>query len=186
MNQHPPHAQATNPAAQTADQPAATKSFVPPGLLADRAALTAMDYIEIHQLYARYALALDLGDGAARATTFTTGGYYANLPSGHRPVYVDQLVERTNANGNSGERHLVNNIIITPTEEGADGFAHLTMISRDGKAHTGFYNDKLVRTPEGWRFVGRHGWYDIDPDSPYRPRDESPPAAADVPPAPSE
>jgi hypothetical protein len=158
----------SSPAAEAAE------SFVPPGLIADRSALTAMDYIEIHQLYARYALALDLGDGDARATTFTEGGYYANLPSGHEPVYVDDLVKRTNTNGNTGERHLVNNIIITPTAEGADGFAYLTMISRDGKAHTGFYNDKLVRTPDGWRFVGRHGWYDIDPDSPYGPQGTTP------------
>jgi hypothetical protein len=163
------------------DPPAAAdKSLVPPGLIADRTALTAMDYIEIQQLYARYALSLDMGDGAARAATFTTGGYYANLPSGHKPVYVDELVERTNATGNNGERHLVNNIIITPTKEGADGFAYLTMISRDGKAHTGFYTDKLVRTPEGWRFVGRHGWYDIDPDSPYKPQAKAPASASAV------
>ena len=42
------------------------------------------------------------------------------------------------------------------------------MIDPEGGVHTGFYNDKLVKTPEGWRFVGREGWYDIDPDSPYR------------------
>ncbi len=122
----------SNPcAAQTADK--SQKSLVPPGVIADRNALTPMDYIEIQQLYARYALSLDMGDGAARAKTFTTGGYYSNLPSGHKPVYVDELVKRTNATGNNGERHLVNNIIITPTKEGADGFAYLTMISRDGK-----------------------------------------------------
>ncbi len=164
------------------DVPDTKQSLVPPGLIADRSALTALDYIEIQQLYARYALALDLGDGEARATTFTTGGYYANLPSGHRPVYVDELIKRTNATGNNGERHLVSNIIITPTKEGADGFAYLTMISRDGLAHTGFYDDKLVRTPEGWRFMGRNGWYDIDPESPYGPRATGPTTTAEMPP----
>lgn len=147
------------------------KSLVPQGVIANRDALTAMDYIEIQQLYARYAAALDFGDGAARATTFTTGGYFANLPSGHRKMYVDELVERTNAKGNDGERHMVTNLIVTPTKEGADGFAYLIMIDRAGICHTGFYNDKLVKTPEGWRFVGRVGWYDTDPDSPYRPRE---------------
>lgn len=157
--------------AQTAAK--AEKSLVPLGMIADREALTAMDYIEIQQLYARYATALDLGDGAARETTFTPEGYYANLPSGHKPVPVKELVRRTTATGNVGERHLVSNLIITPTKAGADGFAYLIMINREGKVHTGFYNDKLVRTPTGWRFVGRHGWYDIDPISPYRPQPEA-------------
>ncbi|MGD9810348.1 MAG: nuclear transport factor 2 family protein [Sphingobium sp.] len=158
--------------AQTTDS--AKKSLVPLGMIADRGALTAMDYIEIQQLYARYAASLDFGDGASRETTFTTGGYYANLPSGHKPVYVKELSRRTTATGNVGERHLVTNLIITPTKEGADGFAYLIMIDRHGKPHTGFYNDKLVKTPDGWRFVGRHGWYDIDPDSPYYPKPEAP------------
>lgn len=156
-------------AAQAADDSAkAEKSLVPLGLIADREALSAMDYIEIQQLYARYAAALDFGDGEARRATFTPEGYYSNLTSGHTPVPVQELARRTTANGNNGERHLVVNLIVTPTAEGADGFAYLIMIDPKGGVHPGFYEDKLVKTPEGWRFVGREGWYDIDPASPYR------------------
>lgn len=161
---------------------AGAKSLVPQGMIADRAALAAADYIEIQQLYARYAASLDFGDGAARETTFTPEGYYANLPSGHKPVPVKELVRRTTAAGNVGDRHMVTNLIITPTKEGADGFAYQLYVNRQGKAHTGFYIDKLVKTSEGWRFAGRHGWYDIDPASPYRAKpegDAKAPAKAD-------
>ncbi len=48
----PAAAAAPNSAGQTADQSAVENSLVPPGLIADRTALTAMDYIEIQQLYA--------------------------------------------------------------------------------------------------------------------------------------
>jgi hypothetical protein len=148
----------------------AQKSLVPPGITADRTALTPQDYIEIQQLYARHSVALDNGDGAARGALFTPDGSYSNLMSGHKPTPVSELVRATTARGNIGERHLITNLIITPTKEGADGFAYLTMISADGKVHPGFYNDKLVKTPEGWRFAARVGWYDVDPDSPYIPR----------------
>lgn len=146
------------------------KSLVPPGLSADRAALTPMDYIEIQQLYARHSIALDTGDGAARGALFTPDGSYSNMMSGHKARRRDELIAGTNAYGNVGERHLITNLIITPTKDGADGFAYLAMISADGKVHTGFYNDKLVKTAEGWRFGARVGWYDTDPDSPYLAR----------------
>jgi hypothetical protein len=148
-------------------QTAAPKSLVPAGITADRNALTPQDYIEIQQLYARHSVALDNGDGAARAMLFTPDGSYSNLMSGHKPTPVSELARATTARGNIGERHLITNLIITPTKEGADGFAYLTMISADGKVHPGTYNDKLVKTPQGWRFAARVGWYDVDPDSPY-------------------
>ncbi len=152
-------------AAQTAAPP--QKSLVPLGISADREALTPMDYIEIQQLYACHSIALDTGEGAARSALFTPDGSYSNLMSGHKPRSRSELVRGTNEYGNVGERHLITNLVITPTKEGADGFAYLAMISADGKVHTGFYNDKLVKTSEGWRFAARVGWYDTDPDSPY-------------------
>ena len=149
------------------------RSLVPSGVAANRAALTPMDYIEIQQLYARHSIALDMGDGTARGALFTRDGSYSNLMSGHKPTPRSELVRATIARGNIGERHLITNLIITPTKEGADGFAYLAMVNAAGKVHTGFYNDKLVKTPEGWRFAARVGWYDVDPDSPYLSRKQA-------------
>jgi len=143
-------------------------SLVPQGMLADRKALSAMDYIEIQQLYARYAAALDFGDGAARATTFTVDGVFRNLASHHKPEPVASVVARTTAHGNVGDRHMISHLIITPTKEGANGFAYILKIDRDQKVYTGFYDDTLVRTPDGWRFKSKEEWHDTEPDSPYR------------------
>ena len=40
--------------------------------------LTADDYVEIQQLYAQYAHALDLGDAQAWADTFTSDGVFSD------------------------------------------------------------------------------------------------------------
>ena len=47
--------------------------------------LTALDYFQIYQLYARYSWSLDSGNGAARTATFTTDGTFnsnMSTPSG--------------------------------------------------------------------------------------------------------
>ena len=146
----------------------AQTSLVPKGMLADRSALSAMDYIEIQQLYARYAAALDFGDGAARATTFTSDGVFHNLASKHQPEPVAEVVKRTTARGNIGDRHMIDHLIITPTKAGANGFAYILKVDRQGKVFTGFYNDTLVRTADGWRFNKKEEWHDTEPNSPYR------------------
>jgi hypothetical protein len=148
------------------------QSLVPQGMLADRNALSAMDYIEIEQLYARYAASLDLGDGAARATTFTPDGTFANIVRNHEPISLPELVERTNRTGNIGDRHMTLHLVITPTEAGANGFAYTLKVDRHQKVYTGFYNDTLVRTPDGWRFKTREVWHDTEPNSPYHPKPE--------------
>jgi hypothetical protein len=151
---------------------AAQTSLVPQGMLADRAALSPSDYIEIQQLYARYAAALDLGDGAVRATTFTSDGTFRNIASHHQPESVASVAQRTTAHGNIGDRHMISHLIITPTKTGANGFAYILKVDRLQKVYTGFYNDTLVRTPDGWRFKTKEEWHDTEPGSPYRPRDE--------------
>jgi len=145
---------------------------VPLGVLADRDALSAMDYIEIHQLYARYAAGLDFGDGAARAATFTSDGTFTtSITPDRKPISVAEVAERTVRIGNIGDRHMTLQLIITPTETGADGFAYAIKVDRQGKVGTGFYNDTLVRTPDGWRFKTRVLWHDFEANSPYRGRD---------------
>ena len=47
-------------------------------------------------------------------------------------------------------------------------FAYILKVDRQQKVYTGFYNDTLVRTPDGWRFKTKEEWHDTEPDSPYR------------------
>lgn len=146
-------------------------------------ALTALDYAEIHKLYADYALALDTGDGAGRAATFTEDGTFSSVFSQHEPEPAQSAGARTTRQGNTGVRHMMANISICASAEGADGRCNaLITAPKPGTGNgtfenppalnviTGYYHDKLVRTSHGWRFKSRQVWVDFDPESPYRPQ----------------
>jgi hypothetical protein len=150
-------------------------------------ALTALDYEEIRQLYARYAFALDLGDGARRAATFTPDGTFSSALSNHVPEPMEAVARRTTARGNIGMRHLMLNIAITPTPEGADARCYALILPHakptaatvpgtpGGTVYgtPGIYIDKLVRTADGWRFSKREIWLDNEPDSPFGPKPQA-------------
>jgi hypothetical protein len=93
---------------------------------------------------------------------------FLNLASHHKPEPVADVVKRTTAHGNVGDRHMISHLIITPTKTGATGFAYILKVDRQQKVFTGFYNDTLVKTPDGWRFKIKEEWHDTEPDSPYR------------------
>ena len=81
---------------------------------AGKTALSTQDYVEIQQLYARYATAIDTGDAAGWASTFTPDGIFNNNTRGH-----DALVQfvhdwRDKRNG-ANRRHWNANLVITPS-----------------------------------------------------------------------
>ena len=145
--------------------------------------LTPADYIEIHQLYAKYSFALDLGDGPGRAATFTPDGTFKAALTDHKLDTVQTLAKRTSLLGNQGRRHLMMNIVITATPEGAAGRAYAVILGeakddsddRSLEGKSGFYIDTLAKTPAGWRFKTREFWRDTDAGSPFK-RGAPPPA----------
>jgi hypothetical protein len=123
------------------------------------AAFTSEDYVEIQQLVARYAFALDTADnnGYTYADLFAADGTFndtkgrealAALPRGPRrgPLYV---------------RNYGAPAIIQPTADGATGiqYAQAMDFEPGGRAgildHFGHYEDVYARTPQGWRFKSR-------------------------------
>jgi hypothetical protein len=142
--------------------------------------LTPQDYIDIHQLNGRYALATDTGDGPGRAATFTPDGSFRGFGNNGPYEPIASLAARTSRNGNTGGRHFMANEVITATEEGADMTSYALILqpqNREKQPVVGiacFYTDKLVRTPQGWRFKTRAVWCDSDPASPFKAK---PPAA---------
>jgi hypothetical protein len=145
--------------------------------------LSADDHVEIMQLYARYAFSLDTGNGEMRRATFTADGTFAFYQFNHVPESVDSFVERTTTTGNRGHRHLMFNIIIDPSPEGARGGCHSIVLGREATSGpeyarlgggftilSGFYQDTLVRTPAGWRFKTRQVFFDHEPTSPFAPQ----------------
>ena len=145
--------------------------------------LTPADYIEIHQLYAKYSFALDLGDGPGRAAVFTPDGTCKAALSDHKLDSVQTIAARTTLLGNQGLRHLMMNIVITPTPEGAAGRAYAVILGaarddaddRSLEGKSGFYVDTLVKTPAGWRFKTREFWRDTDAESPFKRGTPPPP-----------
>jgi hypothetical protein len=138
--------------------------------------LTAQDYIDIQQLYAAYAWAVDTGDGPGRAAVFTPDGTFTSSNQGNVVQSAAAIAERTSKQGNIGDRHLQYNIRIEPTHEGAKGSCYVLIVR--GKASQGgtiagtlqMYNDTFVKTAAGWRFKTRRIWADSAESSPYRAR----------------
>lgn len=130
--------------------------------------LTAEDYAEIDQLYARYSHAIDAqtDDGWMYARVFTEDGEFEfGAPTG--PVKGhEQLREMAKPNGiwdSAGQPrawHFATNIMIEPTSEGAKGSAYVALIGDTESGQSvvtgkGIYTDLLVKTSGGWRFKKR-------------------------------
>jgi len=155
--------------------------------------LTALDYIEIGQLVAKYARAIDTcsNNGYDYADLFTPDGIFLPVVNG-RPIPGiqgrERLAEVSGGGSNEcrnvgwieqGVRHIYSNHIITPTADGATGTVDMMMIGLDGDpnkiAYDGYYEDVYVKTGQGWRFRQRtHHALLVG----GRPREESGPPAA--------
>jgi hypothetical protein len=135
--------------------------------------LTALDYIEIQQLVAKYAKAIDTcsNNGYDYADLFTPDGAFVPSFDGKpgTPIRGREKLAEVSGGGSrgcknvgwivQGVRHLYVNHIITPTAEGATGTVDMLMIGLAGDPnkiqYDGYYEDTYVRTARGWRFKQR-------------------------------
>jgi hypothetical protein len=125
--------------------------------------LTAGDYVEIQQLVARYAYAVDThaDNGYAYADLFAPDGVFGGKTKGREALAELARNTQKERGGSSYTRHYLTNVIIHPTPEGARGSQYLVAIdvSEGGKpstvVHGGRYDDVYVKTPQGWRFRSR-------------------------------
>lgn len=141
--------------------------------LAQTHKLSADDYIEIQQLYAKYNTAIDSGDAEGWAATFTPDGVF-NTFKGHDALvgFIKQWRERM---GGAARRHWNTNLVITPTAEGASGTVYLFLMDVSAKPPaiqtTAKYDDQLVKTADGWRFKHRQTKGDsAPPPAPAAPK----------------
>ena len=135
--------------------------------------LTALDYIEIQQLVAKYARAIDTcsNNGYDYADLFTPDGYFApsfNGKIGPKFQGRERLAEVSGGGVkgcknvpwiDEGIHHIYVNHIITPAPGGATGTVDMLMIGLGGDPnkieYDGYYEDNYVKTPGGWRFKSR-------------------------------
>jgi len=126
--------------------------------------LTAADYVEIRQLVARYAYAVDSGadNGNVYASLFAPDGAFADR-MGRETTGRDALaaLARRNTRGAQSAFHFIVNHVIEPSPTGAIGREYLLQL-RIGEGERpndvfggGHYDDSYVRTPDGWRFKRR-------------------------------
>jgi len=112
--------------------------------------LTTQDYIDIEQNYANYYHTIDAGDAEGWADTFTDDGNFNGT------IGRAALIESRRRAGPSKTRHVVSNLVITPTAEGANGSLYVFIFDPQEvpvKINSySRYDDTLVKTSKGWRF----------------------------------
>lgn len=132
-------------------------------------ALSVLDRLEIQQLVARYAYALDTGgrNGYEYADLFAPDGVFVGMNQGTAGrLYRGRDTLASLARG--GQRnpnfvsHFITNVIIEPAPGGARGTQYAiigeiggTNGSKGRWTHGGHYKDEYVKTAAGWRFKSR-------------------------------
>jgi ketosteroid isomerase-like protein len=146
--------------------------MVSPAAAVDLQAL--QDRQEISEICYRYGLALDRRDWAALAALFTpdADAFYLDLP----PARGYQAIEDTCRAAFaplSATQHLISNVVVRLDGDRAEAACYLqAQHVRSGTAGgdnfiiAGRYDDKLLRTPDGWRIRERRlqsMWTDGNP-----------------------
>jgi hypothetical protein len=126
------------------------------------------DYLEIQQLYGYYARDVDSGTQRDASWMFTDDGTWIMGPL--KVVGRDALKKwySTAPAGmtRNGVRHFSTSLVLVPTAEGALGSAYQVGLERKTKdgpiemTSWGKYEDRLVKTPKGWRFKERVFYFD--------------------------
>jgi SnoaL-like domain len=120
--------------------------------------LSPQDVADIQQLYARYNFAIDTGDAAGWADTFTADGVFNKVFTGREALMGFIKLWREKLNG-ANRRHWNSNLNLSATPSGAHGGVYLMLLDVGVKpaaiASTGTYSDELVKTKDGWRFKTR-------------------------------
>ena len=121
-------------------------------------ALSSDDRQAILELAARYNHAIDSGDGAAWAATFTDDGVFDSpqaVVEGNEALIGFATAFPTQV---PGGRHWTNNHVIDGDGDAATHTCYLNLMSVEGGAKiviTGIYNDELAKKDGAWRFTHR-------------------------------
>jgi hypothetical protein len=136
-------------------------------------ALSALDYVELQQLVAKYAWANDTcgNNGYDYADLYTPDGWFAasrNGKLGNKSQGREKLAEAAGGGSRGCAKlrrpeglwiHDIVNLVLSPSPEGATGKSRLVYPSLRGVSfdaehagHVGGYEYVFARTPNGWRF----------------------------------
>jgi len=138
--------------------------------------LSAEDRLEILELLARYCWAIDCDDGPAWAATFVPDGVFHSLLldksfSGYDELVgmIETLRQRRAEGHDRNLIHVPANVVLELRDDGKVRLVAQLLGPRKGANDQadfaiGWYDDVVVRTPEGWRFEVRRHKHWPDPD----------------------
>ncbi len=127
--------------------------------------LTAQDYTEITELYARLYQGSDLREMDLWLSNFTDDAVYGfpngDQIQGKKALTEFRLKSFAGNTGDSKRRHWTAGVMLTPLPDGtAKGRAYWMMIDGGQKqpvlAQSGTFDDVFAKTSDGWKFK-RHG-----------------------------
>ena len=118
--------------------------------------ISPTDYIEIQSLYARYNHAHDSSDAKILASVFTPDGEFV---LNGKPMSAMGMIKPGMAKPQPQVRHIATSITVDPSPEGARGSSYVLLVNLQATPPTvmggGYYEDVIVKTPQGWRFKKR-------------------------------
>ncbi len=124
--------------------------------------LTAQDHAEIEQLYYRYNHGGDFRDSELWLSAFTDDAVFTVV--GQRTLrgraeLEAMRAERDAGHGDRGRRHWNNGWRIVPTPDGAAARVYWIVVDVGTGTpitdRSGYYDDRYVRTADGWRIAER-------------------------------
>lgn len=117
----------------------------------------AQDRDAIRHLLARYTYNGDRGRLAEMTACFADDGileYLDKAPQGPTAIAA-ALSSGVRDARLTFVRHHITNPLVAVEGDGATARSYFTVFSNSGPDHSGTYDDKLVRTADGWRFAHR-------------------------------
>ena len=123
--------------------------------------LSAEDYIEIHQLYSFYARDVDPGSSRNAAWMFADDAVTQMGTRRYTGQELKDFYAQVPKNQSAGVRHFNSTYVIVGTPDGARGSSYMMQVERRKEGGPievtlfGKYEDKFVKTRDGWRFKER-------------------------------
>ena len=123
--------------------------------------LSPEDYMEIQQLYGFYARDVDPGSRRDPSWMFAGDGVADMNGRKYSGQELKDFYAQVPKNQSSGIRHFNSTYVIVGTPEGARGSSYMLQVERRAEGRPievtlfGKYEDRLVKTRDGWRFKER-------------------------------
>jgi hypothetical protein len=122
--------------------------------------LSPEDYMEIEQLYGMYARDVDPGS-VRNASWMFTGDGVSEIGPRRSGQEMKDFYAQVQKDQNNGVRHFNSSYVIVGTPEGARGSVYMMQVERNAQGQPaqialfGKYEDRLVKTRDGWRIKER-------------------------------